>query len=178
VRSEDKTVPGFEKIFMAHYRRVYDLLVRLIGSHSQAEELANEVFWKLYNQPPRAQLWSNPEGWLYRTATNAGIDALRAVSRRKQYEQAAVHAQIRERNTGGPLEEVLRGEDARRVREVLKGMKPAQAQLLLQRANGSSYRQIAETLEVAVSGVGTLITRAEAEFRKRYLKVLEERENI
>jgi RNA polymerase sigma-70 factor (ECF subfamily) len=170
--SEDKIVPGFERIFTAHYRRVHDILVRLVGSRLQAEDLVNEVFWKLYNQPPGAQLWSNPEAWLYRTAANAGIDALRASGRRKQYELAAVHEQIRERSTDGPLERVLRDEDARRVREVLKGMKRAQAQLLLMRASGSSYKEIAETLEIAVSGVGTLLTRAEAEFRKRYLKIL------
>jgi len=177
-RSEGKIVPGFERIFITQYRRVYELLVRLVGSHSQAEDLANEVFWKLYNQQPGAQLWSNPEKWLYRTATNAGIDALRASRRRKQHELAAMDAQIRERNTDGPLEGLLRGEDAQRVREVLKSMKPAQAQLLLMRASGSSYREIAETLEVAMTGVGTLLTRAEAEFRKRYLKALQERKNV
>ncbi len=158
---------SFEAIFSAHYGRIVRLLARLVRTHSQAEELASEVFWKLYNQPAAAALWSNVGGWLYRTATHAGIDAIRASDRRKQYEAAAVRD--RQLTTEGPLDELLRAENRERVRTVLGGMRPAQAQMLLMRESGASYKEIAEAIEAAPSGIGTLLTRAEEEFRKRYL---------
>lgn len=167
----DDTDPAFESLFSSHYGRVLGILTRLVGGGAQAEELTNEVFWKLYNQPPAAPLWSNIGAWLYRTAVHTGIDALRASARRKQYELAAGEAQTGQRSAPGPLDEMLRAEECGRVRRVLSGMKPAQAQILLMRASGFSYKEIAEAAEVSVNGVGTLLSRAEAEFKKRYLKI-------
>ena len=162
----------FEAIFMEHYGRVLRLLMRFAGSRTQAEDLANEVFWKLSRQSEHWLRTNNVGGWLYRAATHAGIDALRATSHRKEYERAAIlQARHDEANESGPLQEMLREEDRKAVRIALRKMKPAQAQLLLMRADGSSYKELAEALNVAVTGVGTLLHRAEAEFRKHYCKL-------
>ena len=52
-------------------------------------------------------------------------------------------------------------------------MKRQRAELLMLRASGASYRELAEILNVSVTGIGTLLNRAEAEFRKRYLALIE-----
>jgi RNA polymerase sigma factor (sigma-70 family) len=169
----------FEAIFLEHYGRVLRLLVRLVGSRTQGEDLANEVFWKLSRHSEHWLRTNNVGGWLYRAATHAGIDALRADAHRQQYESAAMsHARLCGPDEAGALEDILREEDRHRVQLALKKMKPAQAQLLLMRADGSSYRELAEALNVAVTGVGTLLNRAEAEFRRHYLKLMEKRNSL
>ena len=164
----------FESIFLQHYGRVLRLLMRLVGSRAQAEDLANEVFWKLSRQSEHWLRTNNVGGWLYRTVTRAGIDALRATTQRKQYEFTATR-HIRHHESEGPLENMLREEGRQSVRLALGKMKPAQVQLLLMRADGSSYKELAEALNVAAGGVGTMLSRAEAEFRKHYLKLIEKR---
>src|SRR5437588_10945615 len=77
----------FEAAFLQHYSRVVSVLCRILGDRSRAEELANDVFWRLYRMLPQSD--GNIAGWLYRTATNLGIDALRASARRIKYEHAA-----------------------------------------------------------------------------------------
>ncbi len=166
----------FETIFLEHYGRVLGILRRLTGSATQAEELANDVFWRLSRQPAPWLLTNNVGGWLYRTATHAGIDALRASAHRTRYEQVAGQEADHDQSHAGPLTEVLRAEDRRQVQSVLSQMKPAQAQLLIMRAGDASYKEVAEALNVAISSVGTLLNRAEAEFRKRYLKMTEKKE--
>src|SRR3954469_2216947 len=79
----------FEAIFLEHYGGVLRLLMRLVGSRAQAEDLANEVFWKLSRQSEHWLRTNNVGGWLYRAATHAGIDALRATMHRQQQERAA-----------------------------------------------------------------------------------------
>lgn len=172
---ETRAQSEFEAIFLEHYAAVLRLLVRLVGA-GQAEELANEVFFRLSHHSERWLLTNNAGGWLYRTATRAGIDALRATARRARYEQAAV-TEGKQREAG-PLEDVLREEHRKNVRAVLSSMKPAKAQLLLMRSAGSSYKEIAGSLGVAPGGVGTLLNRAESEFRKRYLKMHGEKEKL
>ena len=164
----------FEAIFLQHYLRVLGVLVRVVGNRSQAEELANEVFWKLSRQPESWLVTNDIGRWLYRTAMNAGIDALRASTQRKRYETAAaLHTGKHGISEVGALDELLRDEQRVTVRRVLASMKPAQAQLLLMRADGLSYKELAEALQLAVGGIGTLLNRAEAEFRKRYLKLIQ-----
>ena len=156
----------FRVVFLQHYARIVAILVRLLGDRSPAEEVANDAFWRLYHQPG-LQIDGNVGGWLYRTATNLGIDALRASGRRRQYEGTAGRL-VEERTVAGPLDDLLREEKCRRVRSVLASIKPAQAQLLILRNSGLSYKELADALDVKMSGIGTMLIRAEEEFRNRY----------
>lgn len=157
----------FRGIFQQHYARIVDTLVRLLGDRAHADDVANDVFWRLYHQPA-LQGDGNVGGWLYRTATNLGIDALRMSGRRRRHEQAAGRI-ARDNTPGGPLDDLLREERSRRVRQVLALLKPAQAQLLILRSVGLSYKEIADALEVKAASVGTMLNRAEEHFRDRYI---------
>lgn len=159
----------FRGIFFEYYPRIVGVLVRLLGERSRAEEIANDALWRLYCQPASA-MNGNVAGWLYRTATNLGIDALRASTRRWQYENHAGKV-AQEVNPAGPLDEVLREERCRRVRAVLAELKPAQAQLLILRASGFSYKEVADVLVINANGIGTMLNRAEAAFRQRYIEM-------
>jgi DNA-directed RNA polymerase specialized sigma24 family protein len=53
-------------------------------------------------------------------------------------------------------------------------MKVAQAQLLFLRAEGFSYKELAEAVGVEASSVGTLLVRAEAAFAGRYRELFGE----
>ena len=161
---------AFRELYLEHYQRVVGVLLRLVGGHAEAEELANEVFWKLYRQRLLPDPGGNVGGWLYRTATNLGIDAVRSAARRRQYEGEAGRMQLEAGGTAGPLDEVLRAEKCDRVRAVLARLRPAQAQILTLRHGGFSYKELAEILGVAGGSVGTMLTRAEAEFARRYLE--------
>lgn len=155
---------AFEQLFRQHYGRITGVLRKIVGDAGHAEELADEIFWKLYRQPPAEH--DRLGGWLYRSAVRAGIDALRARTRRQQYEAASVReASLR---TADPESELLREEQLQRVRSVLAGLKPAQAQLLLLRHAGHSYRELADLLGVQINSIGTLLNRAEAAFERAY----------
>ncbi len=159
----------FEQIFLTHYGRIVAVLFRLTGNRAQAEELAGDVFWKIYRQPLPADRDHNVGGWLYRVATRLGIDALRAAARRRRYEQAAGEAAYElGKASDDPLADVLRDEKRRRVHAVLAAMKPAQAQLLMLRQSGLSYQELAEIFAVKTNSIGTLLARAEADFEKRF----------
>ena len=174
--SEHWDETDFRAVFLQHYARIVAILMRLLGDLSHAEEVANDAFWRLYRQPA-LQADGNVGGWLYRTATNLGIDALRASSRRRQYEEAAGGARD-EGGVGGPLDALLREEKRRRVRVVLALIKPTQAQLLILRSSGLSYKELADALDVKVSGIGTMLNRAEEEFRIRYLALNPNQEEL
>ena len=165
---QECTDESFEELFLAHYGRIVQALRRLLGDWARAEDLANEVFLKLYRGPLPHGSDGNIAGWLYRTAMNLGIDALRSSARRQQYEQAAAVADAISYRREDAFDQALRTERQQRVRAVLAELKPAQAQLLILRASGHSYRELADALGIEVGSVGTLLVRAEAAFEERF----------
>jgi RNA polymerase sigma factor (sigma-70 family) len=89
-------------------------------------------------------------------------------ARRRHREQAAHVESLRLAQSGCALEAMIRDERRARVRDVLSDMKPRDAQLLLLRAEGLPYRELAETVGVQSSSIGTLLARAEAEFERKF----------
>ena len=154
-----------EDIFRDHYPRIVGMLARLIGDGGQAEEIASDVFSKLSRQESDRR---NVTPWLYQVATNAGLDALRVNARRLRREYEAHAENLRSAASDTALEEILRAERCARVQEVLAALKPRDAQLLLLRADGLAYRELAQTLGVQPGSIGTLLARAEAEFERKF----------
>jgi RNA polymerase sigma-70 factor (ECF subfamily) len=154
---------SFDELFLRYYSRIYDVVFRLTGDAAEADDIAQETFIRLYRQPLPPGREHNVGGWLYRVAVNLGYNALRAARRRNTYEQAVDVA------TPADPEVVVTQHDERdRARAVLAELPPQQAQLLMLRHAGLSYKELALALDVASTSIGTLLARAERAFEARY----------
>jgi RNA polymerase sigma-70 factor (ECF subfamily) len=157
---------ALQKTMDLYWSKVCGTLYNLVGDWDEAEDLALEVFCRLHKQPPAEM--SKVASWLYRVATNIGLNAIRARKRRTKYEEAAGALRVQRTTPVTPDLEVERREDRRRVQTVLAEMRPRYAQLLILRYLGLSYKELAGVLDVATGSVGTLLARAEKEFEERY----------
>jgi RNA polymerase sigma-70 factor (ECF subfamily) len=165
---DDRSPAWLDRAFRDHYGRLVSMLARLIGDRGQAEEIASDVFCKISTRRKPLMGPSDRIAWLYRVAMNAGLDAVRRNARRLRREREACAESTRTAVQGGALEDMLARERSAKVQAVLATLKPRDAQLLLLRANGLAYRELAETLGINPGSVGTLLVRAEAEFEKKF----------
>ncbi len=158
---------AFEALFVQHWDRIYQVLFRMVGDPAEAEDLALEVFWRLYEHSPEENPGTNVAGWLYRVATNLGYNALRAGRRRAFYEGAAadLHSSQTRDMTAAEAERRM---ERSRVRKVLQAMKPRAAKILILRHSGLAYSEIAAAMGLADSSVGTILSRAQREFAERF----------
>ena len=109
-------------------------------------------------------------------ATNAGLDALRSNTRRRRREEAAGVGDAPRGRRRRPRSTTSCGKNAApRVREVLGGLKPRDAQLLLLRAEGLAYRELAEALGMQPGSVGTLVGPRRGGVRKALSRALRRR---
>ncbi len=166
--SDIEQVAVFDDVFVEHYPRVVEIIARVVTDRSHAEQLAADVFWKLYRKSVFKPRDANVGGWLYRAAVRTALDALRKASRRERHEAAAGVEQVRGGRASDPLADVLRDERRKQVRAALLNLKRRDARLLLLRASGLCYRDIATTLKLNVGSVGTLLSRAEDAFERQY----------
>lgn len=171
-KSKGEAGAWFESVFNEHWQRVYGITYRLLGDPDEAQDLALEVFWRLHQRSAQRARLENLEGWLYRVATNLGLNALRARQRRQRYEEQAGHNALPDSSTPDPAAEYERQQEREQVRRILAGMKPRSAKLLVLRHSGLSYAEIAVALDLAPGSVGTLLARAEKEFQVRYAVLL------
>lgn len=147
---------AFETLFLRHYERIYRLLFNLVGDED-AEDLVQETFLALYNQPPHPGVGNGLVSWLCRVALNRGYNTLR--SRRRAHEHSV---QVETPQApGDPYYDVVRAEERAQVRSILAQLPERQRNLLLLRYAGFSYAEIATTLGIAPGSVGTLLVRAE-----------------
>lgn len=161
---------GFENLFVEHYPRLVKTIQRLLGDSGQSEELAAETFCRLYKRWPVGE-GENPAGWLYKTALNLGLDALRANSRRSRREQRAGRDALRDASPRGPLQELLAEEQRQRVRDVIARLRPVQGQVLLLSGGGFSGKEMAGLLGMTPDALYMLLARAKAQFEKKYVEL-------
>ncbi len=173
-RSQDTASEAdFEALFRAHYEGVYRLLYRIVGTREEAEDLAQETFLRLNRALGKCSLARGGlRAWLYCVASNLAFNVLRTERRRQQRQEAVARLSLADRNgPEDPAEMTLRADERAVVRQALALLRQRDAQLLLLRHAGLSYRELAEALDVAPGSVGTLLSRAETAFEKAYRKI-------
>jgi RNA polymerase sigma-70 factor (ECF subfamily) len=168
---ESVTVPetscDFDALFDNGYRRLARLLYRITGDASSAEEIASETFLRFHRKPPPAAI--NIEGWLYRTGFRLALDHLKKERRRARYESLAGAFSL---NASPEKPDTLLefAEERRRLRRALSALKADEIALILLRAEGFTYDELAAKLQLNPRSVGTFLARAEEAFRKEYVK--------
>lgn len=155
----------FLELFNAHFHRVYRYLDRLSGEPDLAADLTQEAFVRLYR---RGAAPDAPVAWLITVATNLFRNARSTRARRTRLLTTARGAALVADPPPSPAQAVDAAEAGRRVREALDRLPDRERRLLLLRAEGYSYRDIAIALELNDASVGTLLARAKRAFRTAY----------
>ena len=155
----------FTATFDANFARLYRVLDRLSGEPELAEDLAQEAFIRLYR---RGSLPDVPAAWLISVAMNLFRNAHATQRRRRRLLTPALAAHAHGDPLPAPDMAAAAEETRRRVRATIDGMPERERRLLLLRAEGFSYREIAAALDLHEASVGTLLARARQFFRERY----------
>ena len=156
------------ELFDAHFHKVYRYLDRLSGEPDLAADLAQEAFIKLYQ---RGSLPNAPAAWLISVAMNLFRNARSTGSRRRRLMTVARGEQVHADPPPAPDQAVVTDESRRRVRSALDRLPDRERRLLLLRAEGYSYGEIAVALELNAASLGTLLARAREAFREVYKDV-------
>lgn len=166
VRQGDDT--AFEELFTRYYPRVYGVLLRVVRTPEDAEEVAHDVFMRLYERPLENVTDGALAGWLYRSALNAGFNALRSRRRRTDWlRKAAIFQRAEPAAVDAPDAIVERNEEIESVRQALTLIPEKQRNALILRSHGLQYNEIAAALDMSPASVGTTLARGERALRRQ-----------
>jgi len=172
MRVADGDREAFERLVERHRVPVVHFLYRTVQDREAAEELAQEVFLRIYRARDRYQPAARFTTWLYRIATNLALNWLRHERRGVQVfsldgrrdPRAAGEWPAAQPNTE---EFLLREALAQRVRRAVAALPARQrAVVVLHKYHNMDYEEIAAALGCSVQAVKSLTFRAYANLRK------------
>lgn len=141
---------------------VYYYVLTLGLAPAQAQDVAQEVFLKLYVQLRAAEEIRNLRAWVFRVAHN---EALKLKAKERGHSEITPEMEPIAPNSN-PERRLLDDESRKRLDEALRDLSPQQRQVLHLRAAGLRYREIAETIGIGTSTVNEFLRRAVVRLRK------------
>lgn len=149
------------QLYQEYHGSLVRMLYRRTGDPDRAEDLAQEVFARAVQTPPR-----NPRPWLFAVALNlVREDGRKAVRQGRRLE---LYRAETARSAPAPDTEVERDEQIAEVRAALDVLTERDREALLLKAEGFNYEEIAATLGLAKGAVGTTLARARRRLVEAY----------
>jgi RNA polymerase sigma-70 factor (ECF subfamily) len=166
---------AFEILVHRHQTSVLNLIYRFIGDRTKAQDLAQEVFLRVWQAAKTYKPKAKFTTWIYRITANLCFNELKSSHRRKwfPFQQSGEHS-------GNPLEEtlsdsgpsaedlLLEKERSRQISDALQSLPDNQRMaLVLKRYDNLSYAEIAQIIGCSVSAVESLLVRAKRTLQEK-----------
>lgn len=160
---------AFEQLVKKYEHSVLNTIYRYIGNHDEAEDIAQEVFIKVWRHAKSFKGKSKFSTWLYRIVVNQCLNY-----RSKHKERHASLDEIMEQGkTPESLKVEIEFERQRKSKIVRRAInelpKRQRIALVLSKFEGKSYREIAQIMGVSLSSVESVIFRARGTLKKKLL---------
>lgn len=153
---------AFERIYRAHYRRVFHVICRIVGGiEARAEELAQETFVRAWQSIKDFRAEAALSTWLHRMAVNTALMDLRS---RRSGEDREVDDECLAERTGS----ICTGDLRLDLQAAINQLPPrARAVLVLFDLEGWTHEEIGEALGMAVGSSKAQLHRARQLLRQR-----------
>jgi RNA polymerase sigma-70 factor (ECF subfamily) len=167
---------AFSVLVDRHRSSIVNLTYRYLMNRTDAEDLAQEVFLRVYRARNRYRPEAKFTTWLYRVAVNACLNEVRDRKHRPTHGALALPGggddeghlpAVADARVDAPPEAAARSELRARVREAVDQLPERQRlALLLNKFHGLGYEDLAASLELTVPAVKSLLVRARENVRR------------
>lgn len=156
-------IAAFEALAARHMRRAAALAQRLTGNASDADEIAQDAFLRVWQQAPR---WDGRRArfttWLYRIVVNLAIDRRRRAPPWRPLDEAGDPVDT----APDAVERIAERQTAERLEEALQHLPDRQrAAVVLFHQEGLTLRQAAEVMGIGETAFESLLARGRQSLR-------------
>ena len=163
---------SFDEAFTLHHRAVFRTARAVVRDSALAEDVTQEVFLRLYRNLDSTPGEDLLRAWLLRVTLNVARNTIRgntrSMVRDNEYHKESVETGFYVDAPEEDYERKIAIEEARRALDKIK--EPMRSCLLLKQ-QGLSYKEIATTLSLKETNVGSLVARGRKEFARVYGKI-------
>ena len=179
VQQDDRE--AFGELVRRYQNRIVGLAYRYLGSAADAEDVAQDVFLRVHRARESYQPTARFSTWIHRITVNASLNRIRSRKARKKIgsempmtAEGATAADAVPADELGAHERMERDELAVVLRAIVDRLPERQrTALLLNKYQDLSYEEVAASMELTVSAVKSLLTRARNNVRRELVPYLE-----
>jgi RNA polymerase sigma-70 factor (ECF subfamily) len=179
-RAQSGSLEDFQQLYDLFSRPIFNFILRLIGSVSEAEDLTQDTFLKVYSQLEKLRQPSQFRFWIYRIARNEVYQRLRQAKRTSlaslDDEEAGYHEFLSDDSASpNPERRLLSSEMGQVVGRTLQAMRPKYRDVfVLAVFEKISYQEISRIVGRSLLSVKTDIYRARLQVKQQLNKYLRE----
>lgn len=171
---------AFEQLFERHSRAVIGVAMRYTRDRAAAEDLAQEAFLRVHRARATYVPTAKFSTWLFRIVTNLALNWSRNEQRRRHHRLAVAGATSTDLGVPEPIAENQSDPDARLENQELHELLAVALEalpstqrlaLILHRYEDLSYQEIAESMELSVKAVKSLLARGRQNLREKLAPV-------
>ncbi len=161
----------------AYSKKVFNIAYQFAGSYEEAEDLTQDIFFKLYNSIDKYDFEKNFTAWLLTLARNYLIDQYRKTKWEKKSRDEFDERLFQADSRSGPEENVLARETQKTVWEGFNHLSSEiRLAIILRDIQGKKYEEIAEIMDLPLGTVKSRVNRGRLQLAK-ILKEKRERSN-
>ncbi|MEE2713936.1 MAG: sigma-70 family RNA polymerase sigma factor [Planctomycetota bacterium] len=166
LRSQNGDQESFRRLVEMYTPRVYGLVRNLVRSQTEAEDVTQEVFFKVYRKLDTFREDSAFYTWLYRVAVNAATDWLKKKRQDRALQLDDFGAMSLADDADGPDQNVRTKDLRKEVRMAMGELSEKfRTILVLRELEGLQYEEISAVLQISKGTVESRIFRARAKLK-------------
>ena len=173
----DGSATAFEELVVRYQARLVRVLEHLVGRRELAEDLAQEVFLRVYRSRQQYVPGAKFATWLFTIANNVASNALRDRSRHPEVTLAGSESGplgarpldrlVQASSSAMPTRQIDKAELRDVVRMAMESLSERQRlAVLLNKFEGMSYADIANAMELSPQAIKSLLSRARENLRQ------------
>lgn len=149
----------FEQVFKAYFKRLHSYAFTILKDEAVAEEMVQQVFFKLWERTETLSIAGSVAGYLYRAVHNESLNYLKHQQVKRNYHLHIAYSMRNESDHAGG--KIAAAELEGKLRDALNEL-PEQCRTIFQmsRFDELKYREIASKLDISVKTVENQMGKA------------------
>jgi len=166
-----KDETAFEQVFKTHFKRLHAYAFTILRDEVEAEEMVQQVFFKLWERNENLTLTGSVSAYLYRAVHNESLNYLKHQKVRSNHQLHVAYSMKNE--VEHPAKKVMAGELEKKIHTALNEL-PEQCRTIFQmsRFDELKYREIADKLGISVKTVENQMGKALKLLREKLVDFL------
>lgn len=159
-----KTGTEIVQLIEEHQKLIYKVVNSYCKDRQEQEDLIQEIIFQLIKSYPTFNHQVKVTTWMYRVAFNVSISHYRKMKKRQKYLVPMPEKLVKIDDTADhqPNEELAQ------LQAFIHELNPLNKAILIMYLDGSSHTEIAQTMGISVSNVGTKIGRIKKQLKKKF----------
>lgn len=173
----DGSAVAFETLVQKYQNRLVTVLQHLVNDRSLAEDLAQDVFLRIYRARHSYLPTAKFSTWLYTITNNVANNAIRKSSRRKEVNLVSspsgsmnvrpLDTMAKDKSALMPTRQLDRNELSSILHDAIQSLSPRQRMaMMLSRFENLSYIEISQAMDLSTQAVKSLLSRARVNLKE------------